>query len=226
MNIDEKQVVNEIKLKQIVEAAIFTSEAPLTFDKLKQTVLINVKVSDSLLNSILGDIKSDYSSRGVNLVKLASGYRFQAAANLGQWLTNLLYEKPARYSRALLETLALIAYKQPITRGEIENVRGVSVSSNIIRTLVERNWIKVVGHKEVPGRPSLYGTTNTFLDYFSLTSLSQLPKLIEPESLELIAQRIESEFMEQTDDASAAKADNELSAVSPDHTETLSVNAE
>lgn len=223
MNIDEKQVLKELKLKQIVEAAIFTSETPLTFDKLKQTVLINVKVSDSLLNSILSDIKSDYSSRGVNLVKLASGYRFQAAANLGQWLTNLLYEKPAKYSRALLETLALIAYKQPITRGEIENVRGVSVSSNIIRTLVERNWIKVVGHKEVPGRPSLYGTTNEFLDYFSLTNLSQLPELIEPESLEIIAQRIENEFMGQTGEKTDQSTDSESKTVI---SEELSVNAE
>jgi len=223
MILDEKHEVTELKLKQIIEAAIFTSETPLTLDKLKQTVLINVKVSNSLLNSILSDIKSDYSSRGVNLVKLASGYRFQAAANLGQWLTNLLYEKPAKYSRALLETLALIAYKQPITRGEIENVRGVSVSSNIVRTLVERNWIKVVGHKEVPGRPSLYGTTNEFLDYFSLTSLSQLPELIEPESLDIIAQRIENEFMGQAEEPANQETDSDETQANPDE---LSVDTE
>jgi segregation and condensation protein B len=223
MILDEKHEVTELKLKQIIEAAIFTSETPLTLDKLKQTVLINVKVSNSLLNSILSDIKSDYSSRGVNLVKLASGYRFQAATNLGQWLTNLLYEKPAKYSRALLETLALIAYKQPITRGEIENVRGVSVSSNIVRTLVERNWIKVVGHKEVPGRPSLYGTTNEFLDYFSLTSLSQLPELIEPESLDIIAQRIENEFMGQAEEPANQETDSDETPANPDK---LSVETE
>ncbi|WP_299262683.1 SMC-Scp complex subunit ScpB [uncultured Psychrosphaera sp.] len=223
MILDEKHEVTELKLKQIIEAAIFTSETPLTLDKLKQTVLINVKVSNSLLNSILSDIKSDYSSRGVNLVKLASGYRFQAATNLGQWLTNLLYEKPAKYSRALLETLALIAYKQPITRGEIENVRGVSVSSNIVRTLVERNWIKVVGHKEVPGRPSLYGTTNEFLDYFSLTSLSQLPELIEPESLDIIAQRIENEFMGQAEEPANQETDSDETQANPDE---LSVDTE
>lgn len=223
MILDEKHEVTELKLKQIIEAAIFTSETPLTLDKLKQTVLINVKVSNSLLNSILSDIKSDYSSRGVHLVKLASGYRFQAAANLGQWLTNLLYEKPAKYSRALLETLALIAYKQPITRGEIENVRGVSVSSNIVRTLVERNWIKVVGHKEVPGRPSLYGTTNEFLDYFSLTSLSQLPELIEPESLDIIAQRIENEFMGQAEEPANQETDSDVTPANPDE---LSVDTE
>jgi segregation and condensation protein B len=159
----------------------------------------------------------------VNLVKLASGYRFQAAANLGQWLTNLLYEKPAKYSRALLETLAIIAYKQPITRGEIENVRGVSVSSNIVRTLVERNWIKVVGHKEVPGRPSLYGTTNEFLDYFSLTSLSQLPELIEPESLDIIAQRIENEFMGQAEEPANQETDSDETPANPDK---LSVETE
>jgi segregation and condensation protein B len=128
---------------------------------------------------------------------LASGYRFQVAPHLGGELEHLWQEKPGRYSRALLETLALIAYKQPITRGEIEDVRGVSVGSNIIRTLLERNWVKVVGHKEVPGRPSLYGTTNEFLDYFSLSSLAELPELMEAEAMEVIAKRIDNEFMGQ-----------------------------
>ena len=185
------------QLKQLIEAAIFASDKPMSIDDLKTTVLSEIKVNKAAVKQLLDEIEDDYALRGVNLVKLASGYRFQAAAHLGGLLGKMWQEKPAKYSRALLETLALIAYKQPITRGEIENVRGVSVSSNIIRTLTERDWIKVVGHKEVPGRPSLYGTTSTFLDYFTLTSLSQLPELIEPESLDAIAKKLETEFMGQ-----------------------------
>ncbi len=189
--------INPQQLKQLIEAAIFVADKPLSIEALKQTVLSDIKVNKAAIKQLLDEIEDDYSTRGVNLLKLASGYRFQAAPQLGGYLGRMWQEKPAKYSRALLETLALIAYKQPITRGEIENVRGVSVSSNIIRTLSERGWIKVVGHKEVPGRPSLYGTTNVFLDYFSLTSLSQLPELIEPESLDAIAKKLESEFMGQ-----------------------------
>lgn len=185
------------QLKQLIEAAIFAADKPMSIDDLKNTVLSEIKVNKAAVKQLLDEIEDDYALRGVNLVKLASGYRFQAAAHLGGLLGKMWQEKPAKYSRALLETLALIAYKQPITRGEIENVRGVSVSSNIIRTLTERDWIKVVGHKEVPGRPSLYGTTSTFLDYFTLTSLSQLPELIEPESLDAIAKKLETEFMGQ-----------------------------
>jgi len=190
--------INPEQLKQLIEAAIFASEKPLSIEGLKQTVLSEIKVNKAAIKQLIDEIEDDYSNRGVNLIKLASGYRFQAASHLGGLLGKMWQEKPAKYSRALLETLALIAYKQPITRGEIESVRGVSVSSNIIRTLSERGWIKVVGHKEVPGRPSLYGTTNTFLDYFSMTSLAQLPELIEPESLDAIAKKLETEFMGQS----------------------------
>jgi segregation and condensation protein B len=185
------------QIKQIVEAAIFSSSQPVSLEKLKQGVFAEAKISTRAINIALSDLKDEYSNRGVNLVKLASGYRFQVAPHLGGELEHLWQEKPGRYSRALLETLALIAYKQPITRGEIENVRGVSVGSNIIRTLLERNWVKVVGHKEVPGRPSLYGTTNEFLDYFSLSSLAELPELMEAEAMEVIAKRIDNEFMGQ-----------------------------
>ena len=183
------------QLKQLIEAAIFAADKPLSIEALKQTVLVDVKVNKAAIKQLLDEIEDDYAQRGVNLIKLASGYRFQAAPHLGGYLSRMWQEKPAKYSRALLETLALIAYKQPITRGEIESVRGVSVSSNIMRTLSERGWIKIVGHKEVPGRPSLYGTTNGFLDYFSLHSLAQLPELMEPESLDAIAKKLESEFI-------------------------------
>lgn len=198
--------INPVQLKQLVEAAIFSADKPVSIDTLKDKVLAEFKVSKKKLTDILNELEKDYMQRGVQLKKTASGYRFQAALHLAEWISPMWQEKPAKYSRALMETLALIAYKQPITRGEIENVRGVSVSSNIMRTLVDRQWIKVVGHKEVPGRPSLYGTTKEFLDYFNMSSLTQLPELMEPESLDIIAQRVDSEFMgvnmdaQQTDD--------------------------
>lgn len=165
------------QLKQLIEAAIFVADTPLSKDKLQTTVLAEFDVSTKLLNQALGDLVLDYQPRGIHLVQVATGFRFQSADSLSPWLAKLWQEAPPKYSRALMETLSLIAYRQPITRGEIEEVRGVSVSSQIVRTLRERDWIKVVGHKEVPGRPALYGTTKVFLDYFSLSSLSQLPAI-------------------------------------------------
>lgn len=182
-------------LLNLIEAAIFCADSPLTVEKMKQTVLVDHKVTTKRVNNALDKLQKHYEGRGINLVKVASGYRFVAAKSVSTSLGYLWTERPAKYSRALLETLALIAYKQPITRGEIEDVRGVGVSTNIIRTLTERNWVKVVGHKEVPGRPSLFGTTNAFLDYFGLRNLSQLPQLMEPEALETITRRLENEFM-------------------------------
>ncbi len=167
--------INAQQLKQLVEAALFVADCPLTIEKLKLTVLADFRVSDKAIREVLQELVLDYQPRGVQLVEVASGYRFQSLDSLSPWISRLWQETSPRYSRALLETLALIAYRQPITRGEIEQVRGVAVSSNIIKTLTEREWIKVVGHKEVPGRPALYATTKQFLDYFSLKSLSQLP---------------------------------------------------
>ena len=167
--------INSEQLKQLIEATIFVSEQPVSVDKLKNTVLADFTVSDKAIQSALSALQLDYRPRGIQLVEVASGYRFQSLDSLSPWLSRLWQETSPRYSRAMLETLALIAYRQPITRGEIEQVRGVAVSSNIIKTLTEREWIKVVGHKEVPGRPALYATTKQFLDYFSLKSLSDLP---------------------------------------------------
>jgi len=182
-------------VKKLIEAALFSSDKPMSVDALKQTVLADKKITKKLVKTLISELQNDYTERGVELVEVASGYRFQASVSVADDLGNLWSEKQSKYSRALLETLALIAYKQPITRGEIENVRGVSVSSNIIRTLTDRNWIKVVGHKEVPGRPSLYATTNEFLDYFCLQGLEQLPELMEPQTLEQIAQRLDGELL-------------------------------
>lgn len=167
--------INKTQLKQLVEAAIFVADSPVSKTSLRETVLAEFTVSERALNGVLKELMLDYQPRGVQLVEVASGYRFQSLDSLSPWLSRMWQESAPRYSRAMLETLALIAYRQPITRGEIEAVRGVSVSSNIIRTLTERAWIKVVGHKEVPGRPALYATTKQFLDYFSLTSLADLP---------------------------------------------------
>ncbi|MEC9260582.1 MAG: SMC-Scp complex subunit ScpB [Pseudomonadota bacterium] len=167
--------INSEQLKQLIEATIFVSDQPVSVDKLKNTVLADFTVSDKAIQSALCALQLDYRPRGIQLVEVASGYRFQSLDSLSPWLSRLWQETSPKYSRAMLETLALIAYRQPITRGEIEQVRGVAVSSNIIKTLTEREWIKVIGHKEVPGRPALYATTKQFLDYFSLKSLSDLP---------------------------------------------------
>lgn len=167
--------ISRVQLKQLVEAAIFVADQPLTQEQIQLTVLDGLTVSKTMLKETLTDLKLDYQARGIQLVEVASGYRFQSMDSLSPWLSKLWQEQAPRYSRAMLETLSLIAYRQPITRGEIEDVRGVSVSSQIMKTLSERGWVKVIGHKEVPGRPSLYATTKTFLDYFSLKSLSDLP---------------------------------------------------
>lgn len=167
--------ISRAQLKQLVEASIFVADQPLSQEQMQLTVLDGLAVSKAVLDKTLTEIKLDYQARGIQLVEVASGYRFQSMDSLSPWLSKIWQEQAPRYSRAMLEILSLIAYKQPITRGEIENVRGVSVSSQIMKTLSERGWIKIIGHKEVPGRPSLYATTKTFLDYFSLKSLSELP---------------------------------------------------
>lgn len=167
----------DIYLKQLIEAALFVADRPLSLDELNSSVLVNFALSKKKLTQLLDSLGQDYQERGIELKLVASGYRFQAKTEFKDELSHLWPEKAPKYSRALLETLALIAYKQPITRGEIENVRGVSVSSHIIKTLIEREWIKVIGHKEVPGRPALYATTKEFLDYFSLKSLAEMPEL-------------------------------------------------
>lgn len=171
--------IQPAQLQQLVEAALFTAEHPLSIQDLQAGVLADLKVSKKKLQQIIAQLQQDYAGRGVQLTETASGYHFQSRPELSDYLARLWPERSPRYSRAVLETLALIAYRQPITRGEIEDIRGVSVSSQIMRTLLDRNWVKVVGHKEVPGRPGLYATTAEFLDYFGLKNLSQLPQLTE-----------------------------------------------
>lgn len=179
-----KQVDDE-KLRKLIEAAIFVTDVPLTILKLKDGVLSRYKVTNKRIKEAITFLQASYEDKGVNLVKVASGYRFQAHESLASDLSEMSKEKAPKYSRAIIETLALIAYKQPITRGEIEEIRGVGVSSYIMKTLTERSWVKVVGQKEVPGKPALYATTKEFLDYFGLNSLVELPELMPLPELSL-----------------------------------------
>lgn len=171
--------INDVQLMQLLEAAIFAADKPLSRAELQASVLAEFAVSSRKLTQALQQLQHDYSARGIQLLETASGYRFYTRPEFSEPLASLWPERSPRYSRAVLETLVLIAYRQPITRGEIEEIRGVTVSTQIIRTLTERGWVKVVGHKDVPGRPGLYATTAAFLDYFGLTHLNALPPLTE-----------------------------------------------
>jgi len=171
-------------LKCILEAVLLAADEPLEPAALAAVFEEGERPSDADLGKALAELEEDYAERALELRKVASGYRIQVREEVNPWVARLWEERPQRYSRALLETLALIAYRQPITRGEIEEVRGVSVRSNIIRTLQEREWIRVVGYRDVPGKPALFGTTRAFLDYFNLASLDDLPSLAEIKDME------------------------------------------
>ncbi|MGZ8213741.1 MAG: SMC-Scp complex subunit ScpB [Methylosarcina sp.] len=174
-----------MEIKRIVEAILFAANRPMTCKEIQQ-VFPEIEQPDlPVIQAAIEDIAEEYKFRPIELKQVASGYRFQVKQELSRWVSRLFEEKPPKYSRALLETLAIIAYRQPVTRGDIEDIRGVSVSSSIIQTLLEREWVRVVAHKEVPGRPGLYGTTKQFLDYFNITSLSELPTLQEIQDLDL-----------------------------------------
>lgn len=200
-------VIDALKLKQIVEAALMAADEPLTVDQLAKLFAhgeLDSEAGRAQIRDTLATLEAETEGRGYELKRVASGYRYQVRQELSEWVSRLWDEKPPRYSRALLETLALIAYKQPVTRGDIEAVRGVAVSQNIMRTLLERGWIRVVGQREVPGRPSLYGTTRAFLDYFDLRSLDQLPPLNEIRSM--VEPLIVQEVMGDDDEANDPQA--------------------
>ncbi|CAB1277213.1 SMC-Scp complex subunit ScpB [Candidatus Nitrosacidococcus tergens] len=166
-------------LKKIIEAALLTANRPLSIFQIHSLFYEDICPSFEEIQSIIQELITDWESRSVELKEINSGYRFQVRQEFAPWIARLWEEKPPRYSRAFLETLALIAYRQPITRGEIEQIRGVATSSGIIRALHEQEWIKILGHKEVPGRPALYGTTSKFLDQLNLKNLDELPPLKE-----------------------------------------------
>ncbi|MBK1620124.1 SMC-Scp complex subunit ScpB [Lamprobacter modestohalophilus] len=167
------------ELKQVVEAALLASGEPLSVERIQGLFDDRERPSRDQVLATFEALREDYKGHGIELVEVAGGWRAQVRASVAPWVGQLWQEKPSRYSRALLETLALIAYRQPITRGEIEQIRGVAVSTPIIKTLSEREWVRVVGHRDVPGRPALYATTRRFLDYFGLRSLNELPPLAE-----------------------------------------------
>ncbi|KRW83036.1 SMC-Scp complex subunit ScpB [Marinobacter sp. P4B1] len=178
------------RIRCIAEAALLAAGKPLSLDQLRELFDEGDRPARQVMEHVLVLLEQSCEGRGFELKKVASGYRLQVREEFAPWVGRLFEEKPQRYSRALLETLALIAYRQPITRGEIEEIRGVTVSSNIIRTLLEREWVRVVGHRDVPGRPAMYATTRQFLDYFNLTGLDELPPLSEVRDLEEIGREI------------------------------------
>ena len=200
------------KVAQIVEAALLAADGPITVDGLYKLFLdgeLGAEEGRKKIRQVLKELQANEADRGIELVQVASGYRFQARQELSPWVSRLWDEKPPRYTRALLETLAIIVYKQPVSRGDIEQIRGVSVSQNIMRTLLEREWIKIVGQREAPGRPAIYGTTKAFLDYFGVRSLDQLPPL--DEIRELVEPVLDPEAP-----AAALPSNNRPSAEDPD----------
>lgn len=192
----------EMNLKALLEAILLAAAKPLTEEQLLNLFEEEERPPIGVLREALGELQSECETRGIELIRVASGYRLQVKQKWVPWVSKLWHEKPQKYSRALLETLALIAYRQPITRGEIEDIRGVAVSTSIFKTLLEdREWIRMVGHKEVPGRPALFATTKGFLDYFGLKSLQELPSLpdimnLETANLDLLEQSLQPSLEE------------------------------
>jgi len=184
-------MTSEPKLKQIVEAALLAAGGPMSLDLLLELFLEEERPDKPALRAVIRELQKDYQDRSIELVEVGGGFRINVRAELAPWVSRLWEERPARYSRAMLETLALIAYRQPITRGEIEEIRGVSVSTYIVKTMMEREWIRIVGHRDVPGRPALYATTRDFLTYFGLKGLSDLPTLQEIRDLDSINRELD-----------------------------------
>jgi segregation and condensation protein B len=176
--------MNDQYVRNVIEAALLAAGRPLASDELVTLFDERDGSNEDEVRAAIEALRSEYETRGLELVEVASGYRIQIRASVAQPVSRLWQERPTKYSRALLETLALVAYRQPITRGEIEQIRGVTVNPNIIKTLLERSWIRVVGHRDVPGKPELLGTTRDFLDYFSLQKLDDLPTLAQLKELE------------------------------------------
>lgn len=192
--------MNNEELKPVVEGLIFAADEPMSIKDLFAIFNEQAAIEQVQIKEVLDVLKEDYEDRGLELKEVGSGFRFQVRETHAEWVAKLWQERPARYSRASLETLALIAYRQPITRAEIEDVRGVSVSSNIIKALLEREWVRVVGHRDVPGKPALYSTTKEFLDYFNMKSLEDLPALSELKDIDAINEQLNlSEGIQQTE---------------------------
>ncbi|MDX9875145.1 MAG: SMC-Scp complex subunit ScpB [Spongiibacteraceae bacterium] len=206
--------VPEALLQRIVEGALLAAGKPLAVADLAALFESHERPSSDAIRRALAAIGEQCAGRGFELKEVASGFRFQVAQEVAPWIARLWEEKPQRYSRALLETLALIAYRQPITRGDIEEIRGVAVATNIMKTLLEREWVRVVGHKDVPGRPALYATTRKFLDYFNLKNLDELPTLAEIRDLDTFTGELALEGVD-TEAVGGAGASDEQGAATP-----------
>lgn len=211
--------MNEQQLKNVVEGALLAAGRSLSLDSLQELFLEDGRPDKGQLRRALEALTEDYDGRSIEIKETASGYRIQVRQEYAEWVSRLWEERPTRYSRALLETLALVAYRQPITRGEIEEVRGVSVSTSIMRTLQERDWVRVVGHRDVPGRPAMYGTTKTFLDYFGLKSLDELPTLSELRDIDSI--NVELDLREKGGDEARTADLHESSNSEDDDSENI-----
>lgn len=196
------------ELKNIIEAAIMVSDEPITVDRLLGMFTDTTKPERSAVKDLLFELEQEYANRGFELKRIDKGYRLQTREEYSPWLARLTAGRPPRYSRAMLETLAIIAYRQPVTRGEIEEIRGVAVSTDIIRTLVERDWIRQVGVRDVPGKPALFATTRTFLEYFNLEGLSQLPSLQDIRDLDTIADELNMKLPLESRNEESADADD------------------
>lgn len=196
------------ELKNIIEAAIMVSGEPITVDRLLGMFTDTTKPERSAVKDLLFELEQEYANRGFELKRIDKGYRLQTREEYSPWLARLTAGRPPRYSRAMLETLAIIAYRQPVTRGEIEEIRGVAVSTDIIRTLVERDWIRQVGVRDVPGKPALFATTRTFLEYFNLEGLSQLPSLQDIRDLDTIADELNMKLPLESRNEESANADD------------------
>jgi segregation and condensation protein B len=200
------------ELKNIIEAALLVAGQPLTLDKMAAMFPEDSRPTREELRATLDALAADYASRGIELREIGKGWRVQTRERCSPYIQKLVEERPPRYSRALLETLAIIAYRQPVTRGDIEDIRGVAVSSDIVRTLLERDWIREVGRREVPGRPVLYGTTRQFLEYFNLAGLDSLPPLSELRPIEEIGAELDKRLADQVAVATGGES-REASAV-------------
>ena len=219
----------EAELVQILEGALLAAGEPLSVQRMALLFEENERPSRDDILAAIKTVEERCENRGYELVQVASGYRFQVRQNLSKWVGRLWQERPARYSRALMETLSLIAYRQPITRGEIEEIRGVAVSTNIIKTLLEREWVRVVGHRDVPGRPAMYATTRQFLDYFNLKSLDQLPPLTEIKELDNLSGELALESPsaeDDSDDENSSTHAQSVESVEPETTSTARLDAQ
>lgn len=204
------------QLIRILEGALVAAGKPMTVPQLADLFEEGERPENEQIREALAQLTQYCEGRGFELRQVASGYRFQVVEDVAPWVGRLWEEKPQRYSRALLETLALIAYRQPITRGDIEDIRGVAVSSQIIKTLLEREWVRVVGHKDVPGRPAMYATTRKFLDYFNLSNLDDLPALADIKDLDTLTGEL------KFDDSTETASDNGENGELQEATETAS----